>query len=130
MKEVPNEYLTWLYLYKRQACGENLRRYGTRMDTAWAFRQAYNEARKIRDAQDTYCTHARAGTWSTIVDQKFPDSLQWEMLVDVLRGRVKVRLSRAILPITSNHLTIQISNHCYEPVDLDNMYDLCYLPSG
>jgi hypothetical protein len=100
------------------------------MDTAWAFRQAYNEARKIRDAQDTYCTHARAGTWNAIADQKFPDSLQWEMLVDVLRGRVKVGPSCIMLPIISNHRTIQISNHCYEPVDLDNMYDLRYLPSG
>jgi hypothetical protein len=68
------------------------------MDSAWAFRNAYNEARKIRDAQDAFCTHAEAGRWNQLKDQKFPESLEWEMLVDVLRGRVK------------------ISNHCYEPV--------------
>lgn len=32
---------------------------------------------------------------------EFPDDLQWEALVDVLRGRVKV------------------NTHCYEAVDLD-----------
>jgi hypothetical protein len=58
------------------------------MDAAWGFRQAYNEARKIRDAQDTFCAAAHAGTWDG--RSAFPESLQWEALVDVLRGRVKV----------------------------------------
>ncbi|KAJ7863398.1 hypothetical protein B0H13DRAFT_2070462 [Mycena leptocephala] len=49
------------------------------MKCAWAFRAASDEARKIRDTQDVFCAHAEAGL------------LQWESLVDVLRGRVKVR---------------------------------------
>jgi hypothetical protein len=71
--------------------GENPDRvYGqTRMDAAWNFRNAYNEARKIRDAQDAFCASARAGTWDG--SSAFPESLQWEALVDVLCGRVKVR---------------------------------------
>ncbi|TFY54437.1 hypothetical protein EVJ58_g8865 [Rhodofomes roseus] len=48
-----DEPLRWRHM--KQACGENLRRYGNRMDAIWSFRSAYNEARKIRDAQDTYC---------------------------------------------------------------------------
>jgi hypothetical protein len=60
-----------------------------RMDDARAFRAAYDEARKIRDTQDVFCAHAEAGLWDG--KAAFPESLQWESLVDVLRGRVKVR---------------------------------------
>jgi hypothetical protein len=60
-----------------------------RMDSAWAFRAASDETRKIRDAQDVFCAHAEDGLW----DGKavFSESLQWESLVGVLRGRVEVR---------------------------------------
>lgn len=60
------------------------------MDTAWAFRQAYDTARKIKNSQDDYCHKALAGDWHAIKGEEFPESLQWEALVDVLRGRVKV----------------------------------------
>ncbi|EIN09191.1 hypothetical protein PUNSTDRAFT_134356 [Punctularia strigosozonata HHB-11173 SS5] len=102
------EYYTnstpWRYL--KQACGEILRQYGTRMDSAWSYRAAYEEARKIKRAQDEYCATAEAGLWSAIEGKEFPENLQWEMLVDVLRGRVKV------------------NNHCYEAVDLDDLVRL------
>ncbi|KAJ7143728.1 hypothetical protein C8R44DRAFT_827345 [Mycena epipterygia] len=58
----------------------------TRMDAAWNFRQAYNEARKIKDAQDAFCAVAENGLWDG--ESAYPESLQ--VLVDVLRGRVKV----------------------------------------
>ncbi|KAK0494473.1 carbohydrate esterase family 9 protein [Armillaria luteobubalina] len=74
---------------------------GSRMDTIWAFREAYHTARSIRNKQDEYCTKALAGQWSGLGD--FPENLQWEALVDVLRGRVKIH------------------NHCYEAVDLDGI---------
>ncbi|KAK0203390.1 hypothetical protein DFS33DRAFT_1383654 [Desarmillaria ectypa] len=92
----------------KQACGENPSGLyeGTRMDTIWAFRQAYNIARSIRDKQDAYCTKALAGQWSSLGE--FPESLQWEALVDVLRGRVKIH------------------NHCYEAVDLDGIVRLSH----
>ena len=61
------------------------------MDTAWAFREAYEHARKIRDAQDDFCAKATRGDWSGLGD--YPEDLQWEALVDVLRGRVKVNIS-------------------------------------
>ncbi|TFK22333.1 hypothetical protein FA15DRAFT_706442 [Coprinopsis marcescibilis] len=92
--------------HMKQACGENLKgRAGTRMDTMWALRSAYNQARKVMHAQDDYCQLADAGLWDSITGP-FPDDLQWEILVDVLRGKVK------------------ISNHCYEAVDLDALIRL------
>ncbi|KAF8664372.1 hypothetical protein AX16_000743 [Volvariella volvacea WC 439] len=85
----------------KHACGENPSRVysGTRMDTIWSFRQGYNTAHKIKVQQDEYCAKAVAGEWDGL--GAFPEDLQWEALVDVLRGRVKVH------------------NHCYEATDLD-----------
>ncbi|KAI0746214.1 carbohydrate esterase family 9 protein [Daedaleopsis nitida] len=87
----------------KHACGENPDRVysNTRMDTTWAFRQGYEKARQIKQAQDDYCAKATRGDWAGL--GKYPEDLQWEALVDVLRGRVKVH------------------NHCYETVDLDDM---------
>ncbi|KAH0827801.1 hypothetical protein J3R83DRAFT_3426 [Lanmaoa asiatica] len=76
----------------------------TRMDNFWAFRQAYDTAHKIKDSQDAYCRKASTGEWDGLGD--FPEDLQWEALVDVLRGRVKVH------------------THCYEAVDLDDFVRL------
>lgn len=58
------------------------------MDSMWALREAYNEARRIKMAQDTYCSKFEAGSWDP--SEAFPDDPKWEALVDVLRGRVKV----------------------------------------
>ncbi|KAF8523832.1 hypothetical protein JB92DRAFT_3140680 [Gautieria morchelliformis] len=92
--------------HMKHACGENPSRVysATRMDSAWAFREAYNEARKIRDAQDAYCEKAKQGLWKGL--GTWPEDLKWEALVDVLRGRVK------------------LSVHCYEPVDFDGIVRL------
>ncbi|KAH9846908.1 carbohydrate esterase family 9 protein [Lenzites betulinus] len=91
------------YRQMKHACGENPDRVyqGTRMDTAWAFRQAYDKARQIKQAQDDFCAKATRGEWAGL--GAFPEELQWEALVDVLRGRVKVQ------------------THCYETVDLDDL---------
>jgi hypothetical protein len=63
------------------------------MDTAWEFRNAYNEAKKVKDAQDAFCAKAETGLWKEIDVEKFPEDLKWEALVDVLRGRVKVSVA-------------------------------------
>ena len=61
------------------------------MDGQWNLRKAYNEAKKVKDEQDAFCKKVEAEEWGSLCDQdKFPESLQWESLVDVLRGRVKV----------------------------------------
>ena len=48
----------------------------------------YDRARQIKEKQDAYCEQASSGRWSDLGE--FPEDLQWEALVDVLRGRVKV----------------------------------------
>ncbi|CAK5276446.1 unnamed protein product [Mycena citricolor] len=100
--EEPRE--TWRHM--KHACGENPSRVHsqTRMDSAWEFRHAYEEARKVRDAQDAFCAKAERGEWDGRA--QFPQSLKWEALVDVLRGKVK------------------LSVHCYEAVDLDALVRL------
>ena len=52
---------------------------------------SYETARKIKESQDQYCEKALAGQWHGLGE--FPEDLQWEALVDVLRGRVKVGLA-------------------------------------
>lgn len=47
----------------------------------------YDTARKIRKNQDEYCAKALGEQWNDL--GSFPEDLQWEALVDVLRGRVK-----------------------------------------
>ncbi|KAF4603486.1 hypothetical protein EYR38_003899 [Pleurotus pulmonarius] len=84
--------------HMKHACGENPdRRYEfTRMDAAWAYRNAYNEAKKIKDQQDAFCSQLLSGDLRK-AEEEFPESpLETEALVDVLRGRVK------------------LSIHCYE----------------
>ncbi|ESK86843.1 carbohydrate esterase family 9 protein [Moniliophthora roreri MCA 2997] len=93
----------------KQACGENPSSVynGVRMDTIWSFRAAYEEARKLKVKQDAFCEKVAAGNWAAVqAEGDFPDELQWEALVDVLRGKVKIQ------------------NHCYEAVDLDGIIRL------
>ena len=93
----------------RHACGENPdRRYSlSRMDASWNFRNAYNQARKLLRAQDEFCANVENGDWDAVGSfsfedspkGEFPEDLKWEALVDVLRGRVKVRLVSSDLGI-------------------------------
>ena len=83
-----------------------MRGYGNRMDTMWALRSAYTEAMKIKLSQDEYCAKAEAGLWEGM-NGPFPEDIKWEMLVDVLRGKVKV------LPIAG--LSTTVFNFCSCP---------------
>ncbi|KAJ6539527.1 carbohydrate esterase family 9 protein [Mycena capillaripes] len=76
----------WRHL--QQACGETPSEYGNRPDAIWALRSAYAEARDVLAAQDAYCSKVEAGLWDSL--GPFPENLRFEMLVDVLRGKVKV----------------------------------------
>jgi hypothetical protein len=75
----------------------------TRLDSGWNFRAAYDSARKLCDAQDNFCAKVEPNSWGDLAGKTFHEDLQWESLVDVLRGRVK------------------LSVHCYEAVDLDRI---------
>ena len=81
----------------KHACGENAHRvYGnTRMDTSWAFREAYNEGKLLKEKQERWCESPKTQT------EPFPEDLQWEVMADILRGNVKVNI------------------HCYETTDLN-----------
>ena len=57
----------------------------------------------VVSAQDAYCAKVEAGHVDAVEGTPFPEDLQWEALVDVLRGRVKVQI------------------HCYETVDIDDV---------
>jgi hypothetical protein len=85
------------------ACGENIRRvyHQTRLDLAWNFRSSFEKARSIKVQQDEYCDKASiARGEGRVLAERFPEELQWESLVDVLRGKVSV------------------ATHCYETTDL------------
>ncbi|KAL0072430.1 hypothetical protein AAF712_000193 [Marasmius tenuissimus] len=94
----PLRYTPWRHM--KHACGDTYS--ATRLDTIWAFREAYNEATKIKKQQDEFCARAEAGDFEGLGE--FPQDLKWEALVDVIRGRVHV--------------------HCYEAVDLDALVRL------
>ena len=68
----------------------------------------YNEAKKVKLAQDAYCAKAQSGQWSGL-PASIPSDLKWEALVDVLRGRVKV--SHPTLP-SNSLLTLRPSGQC------------------
>ena len=56
------------------------------MDNIWAYREIYDKARKIKESQDSFCQKVSINEWDGL--DAFPDDLQYEALVDVLRGRV------------------------------------------
>lgn len=103
------------------------------MDSIWAFREAsafvpvsshsldfclrYNTATQIKNQQDEYCARVSAEDWVDLGD--FPEVLEWEALVDVLRGKVKVPLTNGNCQkaILINFYKVHI--HAYEAVDLD-----------
>lgn len=64
------------------------------MDEAWDWRSAFKRASTLRQKQDDWC--ARASNFAQThpdqapSDDGFPEELELEALVDVLRGKVKV----------------------------------------
>ncbi|KAF4602114.1 hypothetical protein EYR40_005318 [Pleurotus pulmonarius] len=92
----PCKDFRWRHL--KLACGEDLGSHGHRMDMIWALRAALHKARQLKTAQDAFCSKVEEGVW---VGKNFPDDLQWQLLVDALRGGVKTTV------------------HCHEVVDLD-----------
>ncbi|KAJ7494939.1 hypothetical protein FB451DRAFT_1163676 [Mycena latifolia] len=94
----------------KHACGENPdRNYRqTRMDAAWNFRQAYTEARKIRDAQDAFCARAEAGAFQRIVmrcaEYSWSDGDSLRCFAQAVDLDALVRLSNEFqFPIASIH---------------------------
>lgn len=65
---------------------------------------SYDTARQLKEKQDAFCHKAHHGDWDSLQSQSFPEDLQWEALVDVLRGRVKVCLFCSTSGVAANQL--------------------------
>ncbi|KAI9507549.1 hypothetical protein F5148DRAFT_102021 [Russula earlei] len=107
-----SDHSRWKYL--KQAVGENVGVFGNRMDVMWAYRQAYQKASQIKAAQDIYCAKAEAGLWNSLVDS-FPEAFQYEALVAVLRGRVKI--SQDVYETVDIDAIVRLSNEFHFHVD-------------
>ncbi|KAF5347941.1 hypothetical protein D9756_010123 [Leucocoprinus leucothites] len=83
-------HLHWRHM--KHACGENIDRVHSqvRMDAAWNFRQAYHTANDIKNAQDAFCDAVEAEEWDAVDGKSLPEDYQWESLVDILRGKVRL----------------------------------------
>ncbi|KAH9999801.1 hypothetical protein BJV77DRAFT_1058149 [Russula vinacea] len=110
--DTSDDHPRWRYL--KQAAGESVSLFGNRMDIMWTYRQAYQKASQIKSAQDAYCAKAEAGLWNSIVDS-FPEGDQYEALVDVLRGRVKV--SQDVHETVDIDAIVRLSNEFHFHVD-------------
>lgn len=86
------------------------------MDASWNFRQAYNTANEIKISQDAFCDAVENGDWESVDGKSVPEDYQWESLVDVLRGKVRVRssLSAAGFFEKLTIVCVKLSVHCYE----------------
>ncbi|KAI0886627.1 amidohydrolase [Annulohypoxylon maeteangense] len=102
---------SWRYI--KMACGENSKRtYGkagehgptSRLGESWEFRHAFEQAAKLVQAQDDWCTLAES-TGVERMSSYLPQDLEWETLSAVLRGHVHV------------------NTHCYTVPDLEAFVD-------
>ena len=99
--------------YLKMAMGENQKRQfehsltgpSTRIGESYWFRKAYDNARRLKREQDQWCEVASAATGRASISEEYPRSLEWQTLVDVLRGDVRVNV------------------HGYETEDILAMFD-------
>lgn len=99
--------------YLKMAMGENQKRQfqnvasgpSTRIGESYWYRKAYESARRVKLEQDQWCAAASEATGPCSISQEYPRSLEWQTLVDVLRGDVNVNV------------------HGYETEDILAMFD-------
>ncbi|GAD96391.1 hypothetical protein SS1G_01113 [Paecilomyces variotii No. 5] len=99
--------------YLKMAMGENQKRQfehvsggpATRLGESYWFRFAYDQARQLIRKQDRWCEKGRSARGHPTLTEEYPTSLQWQTLVDVLRGDVRVNV------------------HGYETEDVFAMFD-------
>ncbi|KAL1881093.1 hypothetical protein Plec18167_003635 [Paecilomyces lecythidis] len=99
--------------YLKMAMGENQKRQfehtpggpATRLGESYWFRFAYDKARQLMRKQDRWCEKARSESGRLTLTTEYPTSLQWQTLVDVLRGDIRVNV------------------HGYETEDVFAMFD-------
>ncbi|KAI8873413.1 hypothetical protein GQ42DRAFT_160535 [Ramicandelaber brevisporus] len=96
----PDVEPAWRWM--KMACGENPKRvYGsqgkvpfTRMGSAYIMRKRFFEASKLRDKQDQWCARANQHLdgEGSLPDEPFPEDIDRESLVALLRGQVKLNV--------------------------------------
>ena len=59
------------------------------MGIAWLLRKSFSEAFKIKESQDDWCDAARRNKQ---LNNEFPENLQYESLVALLRGDAKLNI--------------------------------------
>ncbi|KAI1798834.1 hypothetical protein F4811DRAFT_153903 [Daldinia bambusicola] len=99
--------------YLKMAMGENQKRQfqnvpggpSTRLGESYWFRKAYDSARRVKQEQDRWCEAASTEKGLAAMAREYPRSLEWQTLVDVLRGDVRVNV------------------HGYETEDMLAMFD-------
>ncbi|RIB29900.1 hypothetical protein C2G38_2027283 [Gigaspora rosea] len=99
----------WRWL--KMACGENPKRhYGprkqiptTRLGEAWLFRKYFAKAQSLKQKQDDWCNAATKLSNNEQLNSYFPEDLELESLVALLRGDAKLNL------------------HCLETFDIETM---------
>ncbi|KAI8965596.1 hypothetical protein F5Y11DRAFT_367932 [Daldinia sp. FL1419] len=99
--------------YLKMAMGENQKRQfqnvpggpSTRLGESYWFRKAYDNARRVKREQDRWCEAASTANGLASLAKEYPRSLEWQTLVDVLRGDVRVHV------------------HGYETEDMLAMFD-------
>ncbi|CAG8549495.1 4444_t:CDS:2, partial [Racocetra persica] len=102
----------WRWL--KMACGENPKaQHGprkeaptTRLGEAWLFRKLFFKAQALKQKQDDWCKAATKLSNNEQLNSYFPEDLQLESLVSLLRGDVKLNI------------------HCLEPFDIETMIRL------
>ncbi|KAI8851350.1 hypothetical protein BC829DRAFT_441528 [Chytridium lagenaria] len=102
-----------LWRWMKMACGENPKRQGgtptSRMGSGWLYRKRFEEARTTLRLQEDWCVAAKAADAKfgaaahQYVTERFPDPLEQDSLVALLRGDVRVNI------------------HCYETHDIEMM---------
>ncbi|KAI1764435.1 composite domain of metallo-dependent hydrolase [Hypoxylon sp. FL1150] len=99
--------------YLKMAMGENQKRQfehsstgpSTRLGESYWYRKAYDNAARLKREQDRWCEAASTAQGLMSITQEYPRSLEWQTLVDVLRGDLRVNV------------------HGYETEDILAMFD-------
>lgn len=99
--------------YLKMALGENIKKTWqdkpggpyTRQGISYFFRHAMEQARDLKQRQDRWCQSVSVPGKPTLPREPYPESLQWQTLVDLIRGDIRLNV------------------HCYETEDVFSLFD-------
>lgn len=99
--------------YLKMALGENIKKTWqgkpggpyTRPGISYFFRHAMEQARNLKRRQDRWCQSLSSRDESQRPSEPYPESLEWQTLVDLIRGDIRLNV------------------HCYETEDVFSLFD-------